>query len=472
MYPGRTPWQVSSSFVSPVPIPSAAPGDTPLVCVSFAQAWLPLVIGGLLQLAQPAAWDTADESARSAVLLDVQDLLARFGTAEECGTLTFRFTEGCVLQYSTDGGDTWTDVDGWPTSAPGCYTGATGETGPQGDPGPAPTFRMDGCNLQYSTDGGDTWTTVDGWGGFTSTCIPAGPPANPLDLSTDAMACSIAAYMATEVINGGIQHVVDQINLSKTLVQTVQSLLGLVFFIDVPIALGLELGTAAFNLIQTLNLTDLQTGLDSAIYFNAVRCAIYATIQADGAITDANWADVVTAVEALSAPNAATASAVAGYLDSMSAATAQWLQQTGPIYEGDCSDCGTWCFEWDSTHEPLNNDWSAYSGLASFSSNRWNTVSGDVCYIQLTLDPTHTYNSIAFTPMEGPTYIQSDLIRGYSGAVGSSQVFNTNGTSYATPFTGVTTLLISLTPGHASYVSSITLRGPGSASEFGASNCT
>jgi hypothetical protein len=147
--------------------------------------------------------------------------------------------------------------------------------------------------------------------------------------------------MATEVINGGIQHVVDQINLSKTLVQTVSSFLGLLFVIDAPIALTLEVAAGAFNLIQTLNLTDLQSGLDDTTYFHNVECEIYLNIVADGMITAANWAAVVTAVEAVTAPNAATGSAVAGYLDSMTATTAMFLQQQGPIYTADCSTCST-----------------------------------------------------------------------------------------------------------------------------------
>lgn len=347
LWRGRQPWWQQGSYVEPVAVPGTDPAADPQVCVSFNKAWLPYIVGSLLQLVQPSSWATSNPTTLADTLTAATELIERFGTAGECTVVQFRFTDDCLLQYSTDGGDTWTTVPGWASFAPTCFTGPEGPEGPEGPAGPAPTFRMDGCNLQYSTDGGDTWTTVTGWGGFTQDCLPPGTPANPLGSDTDTLACSIAAYFASQVINAGIQHVLDEINDSKTLVQTVQSLLALGFLIDVPIALGLELGTLAFNVIQGLNLTDLQTGLSDTAYFGDVMCAIFEVIQPDGMITAANWAAVQAAIDAVTAPNAATASAVSGYVDSMSYATAGYLQQQGPIYEGDCSGCGTFAHVWN-----------------------------------------------------------------------------------------------------------------------------
>ena len=347
LWRGRQPWWQQGSYVEPVAVPGTDPAADPQVCVSFNKVWLPYIVGSLLQLVQPSSWATSSPTTLADTLTAATELIERFGTAGECTVVQFQFTDDCLLQYSTDGGDTWTTVPGWASFAPDCFTGPEGPEGPEGPAGPAPTFRMDGCNLQYSTDGGDTWTTVSGWGSFTQDCLPPGVPANPLDSDTDTLACSIAAYFASEVINAGIQHVLDEINDSKTLVQTVQSLLALGFLIDVPIALGLELGTLAFNVIQGLNLTDLQTGLSDSTYFGDVMCAIFTVIQSDGMITADNWAAVQAAIGAVTAPNAATGSAVSSYVDSMSYATAGYLQQQGPIYEGDCSGCGTFAHDWD-----------------------------------------------------------------------------------------------------------------------------
>jgi hypothetical protein len=287
---------------------------------------------------------------------------------------------------------------------------------------------MDGCNLQYSTDGGTTWTTVTGWGSFTQDCLPPGTPANPLDSDTDTLSCSIAAYFAQEVINAGIQHVVDEINDSKTLVQTVQSLLALGFLIDVPIALGLELGTLAFNVIQGLNLTDLQTGLSDTAYFGDVMCAIFEVIQPDGMITADNWAAVQAAIDAVTAPNAATAAAVSSYVDSMSYATAGYLQQQGPIYEGDCSGCGTWCYKYDFATG--QHGWALVGGEGSWAGDSWlgiNDSGGGFGHTELDVQNGTAYSpaieatacSITYATTAADAHFAGSFVQFYGGSAGT-----------------------------------------------------
>jgi len=476
-------WLPTSSYVEAVVPPDVEPGASPLVCLQVSSVWLPYVIGSLMQLVQPTTWDTTDPTVRQLALDRATALIEMFGTAGECTAVEFRFTDDCLLQYSVDGGTTWTTVPGWASFAPTCFTGPEGPEGPEGPAGPAPMFRMDGCNLQYSADGGDTWTTVTGWGSFTQDCIPPGAPANPLDSDTNTLACSIAAYFATQVINAGIQHVVDEINDSKTLVQTVQSLLGLGFLIDVPIALGLELGTLAFNLIQTLNLTDLQAGLSDSGYFGDVMCAIFLAIQADGMITAANWASVQAAIDAVTAPNAATASAVSSYVDNMSANSAMYLQQQGPIYEGDCSGCGTWCYEWDFTLS--DGGWSHVSGRGSWvSGHGWESqlLSGQQqVYIYLPTSPIGVtawgikYTNTGALTSDGVRWIWVDGSGTHIDPTGDTTIYTSpHVASNPASITGLTEAdfnLASNSAGSLITILAVQLQGNG-ANPFGTNNCT
>jgi len=74
-------WQQQGSFVEPVPIPASHPGDSPLVTVQINAGWIPYVLGGVWQLAQPTTWIDTGGSAITDVLHDVQDLMSLFGGA-------------------------------------------------------------------------------------------------------------------------------------------------------------------------------------------------------------------------------------------------------------------------------------------------------------------------------------------------------------------------------------------------------
>lgn len=77
-------WGGPTSFPERVAPPDGLPSDTPTVCVQFAQAYLPYVLGALTQLCQPTVWDVADATAMADTLGNMQDLLAIFGTAVGC----------------------------------------------------------------------------------------------------------------------------------------------------------------------------------------------------------------------------------------------------------------------------------------------------------------------------------------------------------------------------------------------------
>lgn len=108
-----------TSYLEPINDPGTAPADAPTICLAINAAWIPIVIGCLMQVLQPPAW-TADSTHIGDLLGRVTDLIAIVGTAGVCEVLAMRMTSGCALQYSLDGGSTWITVTDWATEFPLC----------------------------------------------------------------------------------------------------------------------------------------------------------------------------------------------------------------------------------------------------------------------------------------------------------------------------------------------------------------
>lgn len=140
MWETRDDQDVISSFVQPVPVPASAADAAPEICVRFSKAWVPVVCGALQQMVQTKAWDTTDPAILENALSGALDLISAISNAPECVPVRFRLN-ACVLQFSEDNGVSWSDVEGWSTYAPGCFTGPAGPAGPVGPVGPAgPSF--------------------------------------------------------------------------------------------------------------------------------------------------------------------------------------------------------------------------------------------------------------------------------------------------------------------------------------------
>lgn len=340
MYPGPTPWTVRSSFVSPVPIPDAAPGDTPRTCVSFSSAWLPLVIGALLQLAQPAAWDTADDSARNAVLLDVQDLLERFGVAGGCMQLRWN-PDTCAIEQSTDDGATWTAIEGWDlTGVQGCVMGGL-------------SIRIDpGGNLQWSIDGGSTWTNVDGWS--------PGTPPNPQGASTSQEACNIATWLAQDIIQGALVSAIDSFDASISAGAAAAAVIALIPVFGPEIALTIEAAVGITYLIYTTgSIGDYRTASTDPTLAKDLQCAIYTEIIADGAVTADNYSAVAAAIHGIGYTPSDVQDAIDNFISSLGMNGLLAAQQLGGLTTGDCAGCiaptpgGSNCAVFNGTNDYL-----------------------------------------------------------------------------------------------------------------------
>lgn len=138
-----------TSYRESLPDPGTDLVGATMVCAQFPASAIPYITGSLLQLLQPPTWAITDPSRMSEVLGQVTDLIVALGTAGPC---MFRLTASCLLQYSLDGGTTWTDVTDWATNFPTCVAINTPrivmQSGEQ-DP-PIPEVNADRTDYVYS----------------------------------------------------------------------------------------------------------------------------------------------------------------------------------------------------------------------------------------------------------------------------------------------------------------------------------
>lgn len=138
-----------SSYTEALPDPGTDLVGATMVCAQLPATAIPYMIGSLLQLLQPPTWAITDPTRMAEVLGQVTDLIVALGTAGAC---MFRLTASCLLQYSLDGGTTWTDVTDWTTNFPTCVASNTPRIVMQAgeeDP-PIPEITPDGMDYVYS----------------------------------------------------------------------------------------------------------------------------------------------------------------------------------------------------------------------------------------------------------------------------------------------------------------------------------
>jgi len=98
----------------PLPVPTPAWNDEPLMCLKVNDEWVSHIIGVLIALDQSDAW-IGDEDAVFAARQQVNEIILAF--MEDCDPMSNccpeplqRVTEDGVLQVSYDGGETWSDA--------------------------------------------------------------------------------------------------------------------------------------------------------------------------------------------------------------------------------------------------------------------------------------------------------------------------------------------------------------------------
>lgn len=304
-------WQQQGSYeVGIIPLVDN-PDDGPLVCLPPINVhWLPLVLGCLDQLRNPSTWIASDDDAMFSVLSKANRLMQMIGDRAECLMYELRFND-CELQFSTDGGVTWTTVDGWDTGFSGCVR--------------------------------DNVPIVD-------------LPPNPGDESPSQFACSIAAYLADNVILQALTQAISSITDDITLLGFGTAIVDLI-----PEFVLVTLAYDAFSIIYTAvqegTISDFEDARDDATLWQQVTCAIFGCIEADGYVKPANFACIVSAIEAISYIHSDVIDTIVAFVNSLGAVgLAQLSQRAGLIVGADCSSCGdTWCYEWSCDTDGIDN---------------------------------------------------------------------------------------------------------------------
>jgi hypothetical protein len=311
-------WQQTGSYLEPASPPLLPPGQGTLVqlpCVN--QDWLPLILGSLDQLRNPSSWLAAlTDSQRSEVLARVDDLRGMVAMAIHvpCCNVQMRLTSDCKLQFSSDGGASYSDVAGWTTNIGGCVRAN----------------------------------------------IPPPAPPNPNNNPLDQRACNLAGFLSQEIIQLTMQKMVAYVGTSNQQVafaQSVLAALGDVF----PITFAASIAFGDFyNLVVSQLLSEVNGAATDPSLWAAVTCAIFTHIRTVGYVDATNFAAVQAALHAISYPHAWVPNAIGNYWGDLGLGNIQAMQAVGALDDVDCTGClATWCFEWDFTAS--NGGWAKYS---------------------------------------------------------------------------------------------------------------
>lgn len=310
------------SFVSPATPPSLGPLEGTLVSLPCINPdWLRLVLGCVDQLRNISSWlPTLTDTQRVALLGQVEDLRIALQMAAPCCDVAIRLQPDCVLQFSTDGGATWTDVDGWAANFANCVQ---------------------------------------------SGIIP-GPPLLPPGFPPNTRACNIAAFLANDIIKEAITQAINAYDHDLSLLALAGNIAAATFAFELPWTAAFIYGV--YDLYQFFtagNIADLRTAEADPVLWSDVTCAIYNAIHTDGAVTEANCAAVIANICALPYTPAVAISTICAYVTQLGCNGLRAAQVAGALTTGDCSGCGgTWCYEWDFTVSPgpfIN--FNAYDGV-------------------------------------------------------------------------------------------------------------
>lgn len=473
----RVNWRQQGSFEQGEIPPASDPDSGTLVCLPpINQAWLPYILGCMDQMRNPSSWLVADDDAMYATLLRVDRLKQMIGGRAPCFMYQLRFTAECELQYSTDSGATWTTVAGWAAEFPAC------------NPPQTVTELTSGCELKQSFDGQTTWEAVGGWDTYFKGCVQAavpviGPPPNPIGQPPAEFTCSIASYLAEDIILASLSKAVTAIQDDLTLLNFGANILSLApeFIL---VAVAYDAFTVIYTSVQEGVLTDYEDAIaDPGLWLN-VTCAIYTSILADGYVTPGNFAAIVTAVEGITYTHPAVITVIKNYLNSLGATgLAQLSQRAGLLVGADCSSCGgpplAWCYQWLQTKAVPVGTWSV-STDSSFGSYNAATNEFDAsdasgayrCYVEALLDPALTYTHFLFNTSSDPGPA-GDQIRVVNS--GGTIILDT-GTSrnWTGSLTGAAKILVG--PGGLSGYGPFSITelaiGAGGVNPYGVDNCT
>lgn len=302
----RENWVPQGSFYGGISPPAVPPdGGTPVCIGPIALEWLDIISGALDQFAIPDTWKVANDDEMFAILSQVHKLKYMLWTARCADVATqVRFT-GCILQTSTDGGVTWTDIPGW---------------------------------------------SLETFGECVRNALPPPPPhLGPTPI--EQRACNIAGFLATSVLESCLGGAINLWTDTQTKVQFAHNLISPILEVSLPeLDLWVEAAYITFLAITDAVIADLRTSLGDPVLWSLVTCAIFNAIVTEGEVTDGNYAGAVANVCALTYGSGLAVAMICNFMTAAGSANFRMLQVQGAMDDVDCSGCShVWCFRWDLT---------------------------------------------------------------------------------------------------------------------------
>lgn len=287
----------NTSYPEPIAIPSSQPGDSPTMCVPINAEWIPIVAGALQQLAQTNIWAGMTEADALAAVGAAWDLIASVANATACTVFSLQFTMGCTLQYSTDGGTTWTDVPGWDSYFAECVGGSTG-----------------------------------GGGGA--------PPPDVPGLTGDVLACNMAGYLIQTLLRQVVMDAITKVVASGFLQDVIDTIVALIPGIDATTPLVIAATDALFTALATGGLATIAAGALTDLVWSKLGCVIYNALNPFIGWTTGAITNVVNAITGSGLAPDAVLAVIANYVSGLGIPALQSITAPAYITTYDCSQCG------------------------------------------------------------------------------------------------------------------------------------
>jgi len=203
----------------------------------------------------------------------------------ECPVTIFRLPDDCIMEYSTDGGETWSDVDGWATNAAACFTGPQGPAGADGADG------LPGADGAPGAPGADGQDGVDGQD---CECLPTNEPPeiDPGDPDLDAKLCGIAVTIM-EYMKSFSDDMVNDIAIGLSINETVTNLAASIPGLEAIVGSLMSIVSGVFNIGVALYSAAIQTNM-----VEMMKCEMYCEIKSRGGWSSAVWDGWINRVRA------------------------------------------------------------------------------------------------------------------------------------------------------------------------------
>lgn len=299
-------YQTTGSFKIPAAAPLLGPDEGTLVALPcINQDWLLVLMGALDQLRNPSTWVSGSPSALDVTLSRVTKLQEMVWSAMDnpCCDVAMRLTADCHLQFSTDGGSTWHDVDGWTTNIGGCVRSN----------------------------------------------IPLVPPPNPMGTGTNQFACNLAGFLAAEVLQQALIVAHTALAAGNTVLQYFQQLAADIATGNPLLEVLVTVANDLYPTVQAQPIADVASASTDPLLWAEVTCAIYNCIKGVGYVDATNFACVAPRIAAIPYHLTWVPPLVAGLWNNLGLTFIQQAEYPGAIDDVDCTDCAEWCFRYDFT---------------------------------------------------------------------------------------------------------------------------